>query len=104
MRTVVQYSVISWFSTSALWERTSTPCIESAMPAICEMAFLAASDQLSLEVPTKSSTLNHQLPTGLYAKKPGPLLTVPARATTILPRRFINRVLLYLAYPFIERG
>src|SRR5215211_1920799 len=57
MRTVVRYSVISWFSTSALWERTSTPCIESAIPAICETAFLAASDQLSLELPTKSSTL-----------------------------------------------
>lgn len=33
------------------------PCIESARPAIREMVFLAASDQLSLEVPTKSSIL-----------------------------------------------
>jgi hypothetical protein len=33
------------------------PYIDSAWPAIWEMAFLAASDQLSLEVPTKSSIL-----------------------------------------------
>src|SRR5215212_10874247 len=79
MRTVVRYSVISWFSTSALWERTSTPAIDSAIPDICETAFLAASDQLSPELPTKSSTL-------ICWAMPLPPFFPPSTADSIHPR------------------